>query len=233
MNRLLGRLVAAFVLVLFGSYGWTHWHSAAEAVASPNIPVAAPETTYAEAREAHQAVGVSGPLADYMLHRKPTDVETLKPIAYTPSAADHVGDSPVGTSRAILQQTFGVASIVNLPFEVPAHASNPQLRGTYKSFLKQAGARQAGARRASAEDSDADVEFLVLNQKQYDDLLNGRPSEAVFSAEDAHDQEVNAGLPPTRDQAVKYFLVFRNNRHEAGKHEVGKTFVQAEFRVDF
>jgi hypothetical protein len=229
MNRLLGRLVAAFILVLIGGYGWTHWHSAAEAVATPNIPVAAPEPTYAEAREAHQAVGVSGPLADYMLHRKPAEVETLKPIAYTPSAADHVGDdSPVGTSRAILHETFGVPSIVNLPFEVPPHASNPQLRGTFRSFLKQGGSKQDGG-----DTSEADVEFLVLNEKQYGDLLNGRPSEAVFSAENAHDQEVNAGLPPTRDEVVKYFLVFRNGRHEAGKHEVGKTFVQADFRIDF
>jgi hypothetical protein len=229
MNRLLGRLVAAFILVLIGGYGWTHWHSAAEAVATPNIPVAAPEPTYAEAREAHQAVGVSGPLADFMLHRKPADVETLKPIAYTPSAADHVSDdSPVGTSRAILRQTFGVASIVNLPFEVPAHAANPQLRGTYRSFLKQAGSKQG-----ATDASEADVEFLVLTEQQYGELLNGQASEAVFSADDSHDQEVNASLPPTRDQAAKYFLVFRNGRHEAGKHEVGKTFVQADFRIDF
>ncbi len=223
MNRLLGRLVAGFILVLFASYGWMHWRTAAEAVASPSTQVTVPEATYAEAREAHQATTMSGPLADYMLHRKPSDIETLKPIAYTPSAADHVGDSPVGTSSAILRQTFGVASIVNLPFELPAHASNPQLRGTYRSFLKQAG----------ADASDADVEFLLLTEQQYVDLLSGRPGEAVFSAEDAHDQEVNTGLPPTRDEAVKYFLVFRNNRHKAGKREAGKTFVQADFRVDY
>jgi hypothetical protein len=229
MNRLLGHLVAGFVLVLIGAFSWAHWRPAAEAVASPGTPAVVPETTYAEAREANQAVGVTGPLADYMLHRKPADVETLKPIAYTPSAADHVADdSPVGTSRAILRQTFGVASLVDLQFEVPAHASNPQLRGTYRSFLKQTGSKPGGA-----DASDADVEFLVLNEKQYDDLLNGRAGEAVFSAENSHDQEVNAGLPPTRDQAVKYFLVFRNNRQEAGKREVGKTIVQADFRVDF
>jgi hypothetical protein len=224
MNRLLGHLVAAFVLVLIGAFSWTHWRRAAEAVASPNMQVATPETGYGEAREAHQAVTMSGPLADYMLHRKPSDVETLKPIVYTPSAADHVGDdSPVGTSSAILHQTFGVAGIVNLPFEVPAHASNPQLRGTYKSFLNQPGAQA----------SDADVEFLLLTEQQYGEFLRGQASEAVFAAEDAHDQEVNTSLPPTRDQAVKYFLVFRNNRHAAGKRETGKTFVQADFRVDF
>lgn len=229
MNRLLARLAAAFVLVLFGAYGWTHWHSAAEAVAPPSMPAAVPEATYSEAREAHQAVTVSGPLADIMLHRKAADVETLKPTAYKPSTTDHVtDDSPVGTSRAILHETFGVASIVNLPFELPAHASTPQLRGTYKSFLKQAGAGQA-----SAEASDADVEVLVLTEKQYDEFLNGQSSEAVFSAEASHDQEVNASLPPTRNQAVKYFLVFRNNGHEAGKREAGKTFVQADFRLDF
>jgi hypothetical protein len=32
---------------------------------------------YAEAREAQQTVGVSGPLADYMLRQKPAQVETV------------------------------------------------------------------------------------------------------------------------------------------------------------
>ena len=86
---------------------------------------------------------------------------------------------------------FGVAKVVKLSFEVPANASNPQLKGTYRSFVKQGGTLSSG--------TDADVEFLVLNQKQYDDFLNGRPGEAVFSAEDSHEQEVNTSLPPTLD----------------------------------
>jgi hypothetical protein len=228
MKRLLGWLAAGCVLVLAGSYTWSHLHRVAEAVAVPVAPQAQSETTDPGAREAQQIVGVTGPLADYMLREKPVQVETVRlvqsaqPISHRAGASDHTGESPVGTSNAILHQTFAVAGIVNLPFEVPAHASNPQLRGTYRSFLKQ-GVKQAGGQLSEAA---GDVEFLVLNQRQYDDFLNGRQGEAVFSVEDAHDQEVNAGLPPTFDQAAKYYLVFRNNSH-------AKTVVQADFRIDF
>jgi hypothetical protein len=218
MNRWLGWLTASCVLILVGSYAWTHRAHMADVVASPSAQTAAPEGTYAEAREAQQAVTMTGPMANYMARQKPSNVETLQPTNYKPVASDHVGGSPVGTSSAILHQTFGVAGIVNLPFEVPAHASNPQLRGAYRSFLKQ----------ASAESNDVDVEFLLLSEQQYGEFLNGRPSESVFSAEDAHNQEVNTGLPPTRDQPAKYYLVFRNNRHEPGK-----MVVQADFRIDF
>jgi hypothetical protein len=183
---------------------------------------------YAEARDAQQIVGVSGPLADYMLRQKPAQVETVQlvqsaqPISHKAGASGPAGESPVGTSNAILHQTFAVAGIVNLPFEVPAHASNPQLRGTYRSFLK-GNLKHAGEQ---AGEAGADVEFLVLNERQYGEFLNGRQGEAVFSVEDAHDQEVNAGLPPTFDEAAKYYLVFRNNSH-------AKTVVQADFRIDF
>ena len=228
MKRWLGPLVAICVLGLVGYYAWMHRHHVADVVASRSTPVVEqPPPMYAEAREAQQVVGVSGPLADYMLRQKPAQVETVqlvqsaRPISHT-AASGQAKESPVGTSNAILHQTFAVAGIVNLPFEVPAHASNPQLRGTYRSFLKQ-GVKHAGGQ---SSDVAADVEFLVLNQRQYDEFLSGRQGEAVFSVEDAHDQEVNAGLPPTFDEAAKYYLVFRNNSH-------AKRVVQADFRIDF
>ena len=117
-----------------------------------------------------------------------------------------------------MRKTFGVATIVDVPFELPAHASTPQLRGTYRSFLLD----------AESGDATADVEFLLLNQRQYGDFLNGRPAEALFSADGAHDQEVNTSMPPTLDQPGKYYLVFRNNS-SGGEKKV----VQADFRVDF
>jgi hypothetical protein len=229
MKRWLGRLAAICVLGLVGYYAWMHWHHVADVVASRSAPIVEqPPPMYAEAREAQQIVGVSGPLADYVLRQKPAQVETVQlvqsaqPIAHKAAASAQTGESPVGTSNALLHQTFAVAGIVNLPFEVPAHASNPQLRGTYRSFLT-GNLKHAGGQ---AGDAGADVEFLVLNERQYDDFLNGRQGEAVFSVEDAHDQEVNAGLPPTFDEAAKYYLVFRNNSH-------AKRVVQADFRIDF
>lgn len=239
MNRLLGWLVSAFVLILISSYMWSHRERMAAAVAVPAAPTVTQGTPtdqpYDEVREAQHAVTLAGPLANYMTHQKPSDIETLDPIkAAQPaqpvqraSAAMHrtgtpprVIDSPVGTSRDLLHQMFGVAKVVQLVFEVPANASNPQLKGTYRSFVKQGGTLSSG--------TDADVEFLLLNQKQYDDFLNGRPGEAVFSAEDSHEQEVNTALPPTLDNPANYYLIFRNNSHTAGKK-----MVQADFHIDF
>ncbi len=98
----------------------------------------------------------------------------------------------MGTSRELLHKTFAVANIVDLPFDVPAHAANPQIRGTYRSYMKQEG--------ASTSDDAADVEFLLMDERQFADFLGGRPGEAIFSAEGAHDQELNTRLPPTSRQ---------------------------------
>jgi len=239
MNRLLGWMVTTFILILISSYMWTHREHVAEAVAVPAAPAVTQGTptdqTYDEVREAQHAVTLAGPLANYMARQKPSDIETLEPIKPpqpaqpTPAAGPalhrtgappRVIDSPVGTSRDLVHQMFGVAKVVQLAFEVPANASNPQLRGTYRSFVKQGGTLASG--------TDADVEFLVLNEKQYDDFINGRAGEAVFSADDSHEQEVNTALPPTLDNPANYYLIFRNNSHAAGKR-----MVQADFHIDF
>jgi hypothetical protein len=236
MKTIFGALVMSCVLVLGGSYAWVHRNHMAESVAAPALapaPSTIP-TDYEEAKAARSAAPIAGPLADYMAHDKSASVETLEPIqpvastqpaqsaqavSHAVRASDHVtGDSPVGTSRGVLHQTFGVAKAVSLAFEVPPHASTPQLRGTYHSFVKQ----------ADGASSDAEVEFLVLNERQYADLVDGHGGEAVFSAEDADSQEVNTSLPPTMDKPAKYYLIFRNNSRSAGKK-----FVQADFRVDF
>jgi hypothetical protein len=236
MKTIFGCLVVTCVLVLGASYAWVHRNHMAEAVATP-VVAPAPSTIptdYEEAKAARGAAPIAGPLADYMSRNKSSSIETLEPIQTVPStepaqsaqtiahrvsASDHVsGDSPVGTSSGVLHQTFGVTKAVSLAFEVPPHASTPQLRGTYHSFVKK----------ADGASSDAEVEFLLLNERQYADLVTGHGGEAVFSAEDADSQEVNTSLPPTMDKPAKYYLVFRNNSPSAGKK-----FVQADFRVDF
>jgi hypothetical protein len=225
MKQWLAFLATTCVLVFMGSFAWNHRHhvAAAVAVGTPFAQPAPAEPAYPEMQEAAKAVTVAGPLANYVSRQQAPTVETLQsiqPLPYKGSASDHVGGSPVGTSSAILHQTFRVAGIVNIPFELPAHAANAQLKGTYRSSVKQGG--------TSSSDANADVEFLVLNEKQYGDFLNGRAGEAVFSADDSHFQQVDAGLPPTFSQAATYHLVFRNNSRERGKK-----VVEADFRIDF
>jgi hypothetical protein len=196
-------------------------------------------------REAQHVVELQGPLADYMARDKTAKGETEQPdemqasatatstskgpaptaSASTPSAIAPVSlrddasgpppESPVGTSSEILHKTFRVTGTMNLPFEVPARAANPQLKGSYRSSAAQG-------------TGDADVEFMVLNAKQYSDFLEGHGGEAVFSADEAPAQEVNVSLPPTNDQLAKYYLVFRDNAKTPGKK-----VVKADFRIDF
>jgi hypothetical protein len=228
MKQSTNLLVAGCVLAFVIAFAWTHRPHPAPAGPTPAQQEAETEATYSEVHEAQNAVTVAGPLANYMAREGKADgkanVETLQPISHKATALDHVGGSVVGTSSPILHQTFSVATIVNLPFEVPAHAANPQLRGSYRSFVKPA----SGKPGETESTDDANVEFLVLTEAQYAEFLNGHDSEAIFSAEDAHDQEVNAGLPLTINQPAKYFLVFRNN-----SPKTGKKLVQADFRIDF
>ena len=93
-------------------------------------------------------------------------------------------------------------------------------RGSYRSFRKMAGVEK--------DDASAEIGLLVLNDRQFNDFLNGGAGEAAFAADDARQQEVNAGLPPTMNQAQSYRLLFLNNPR--GKE---KKFVQADFRMEF
>ena len=228
MDKCLGRLAASFVLELVGSYLWAHRTHVALHEACGQESVSLPH--YAEQDQASQSVSVSGPLADYMSRMKAAGVETLQPISATvlqsgsrrTVASDHVtDDSPVGTSTPLLRRTFNVARIVDLPFDLPAHASTPKLRGTYRSFVPHNGAEQAGS-------DDGGVEFLLLNEQQFTDLINGRPGDALFSADDASNGEVNFTMPPTFGKSAKYHLVFRNSSLSNGKRAV-----QADFRIDY
>jgi len=224
MKRWAVWLATSLVLVIVASYAWTHWRHLVPGFAADQTPPQ-PAATYAEAEEAQKMVVVTGPLADASLRQKPANVVTLQPIAQPTSASDRVGESPVGTTAELLNKTFRVNGIVDLPFEIPAHAATPTLHGTYRSFLGQS----ASASSVSvSSDSAADVEFMVLNERQFTDFINGRPGDAMFSADSAHDGEVNFSLPPTLSKSTWYYLVFRNSSPNSDKKAV-----QANFRVDF
>ena len=225
MKTLVGCFATGLVLILIAAFAWMHVRRDADSVELLAGPAAKQakeaEQKYQEAQDAHEAVSVAGPLAGYMNRKKKDDTaDTIESIEYRPTASDHVGGSVLGTSNTILQKTFAVTGTMQLPFDVPAHAYNPQLHGTFRSYL------QGGKPESNA--SKADVEFLVLTDQEYSDLIGGRPSDAIFSADAAHDQEVNANLPPTLDKPATYHLVFRNDSRGPQKE-----LVQADFRVDF
>lgn len=224
MKQTFGFLMGVCVLIMGGLILW-NLHSKVT-IPSGNVVAAASKPAETHLESAQEAQGrqietLTGPLADYMSNQdKPKATDRDAEPAQRPfNPADRVGGSPVGTSTPLLKKTFTVVKAVDLPFEVPPHAANPQLHGTYHSFVQRGGVRSS---------DKADVEFLLMNQRQYHDLLSGHPAEAQFSAEGAHNGEVNTNMPPSLDQPVKYYLVFRNDSRGPGK-----VFVQADFRVDF
>jgi hypothetical protein len=223
MKGMLGLLVASLVILCLGYTGWMHLRHSADSVEIHAEPikeqVQKAASTYGESQQADQSSTVVGPLTSFMKHTDSDEFETIQASSYHPAASDHVGGSVVGTSNNVLHQTFVVAKTVDLPFEVPAHAYGPQLHGSFKSFIQAGGAPST---------APGDVEFLLLNDQQYSDLVAGHPSDAIFSADAAHDQEVNANLPPTSNQSVKYHLIFRN-----AAPKTGKRVVHADFQIDF
>ena len=213
-------LAASLIVVVIGSYMWLQRRRVVRAVAQRET-VNASRDSYEEEREAQKMVEVNGPLANYVTHQKPAmvGVETPQRTSFKPGQNDHAGGSVTGTSNDLVAQTLLVQDVANVPFEVPAHAATPQLRGKYRSFVKHGG--------AATSDASADVEFMVMNQEQYDAMVNGQAGDAVFSAEAAHDGEIDCRMPPTFGQPKKYYLVFRNSQHGV------KKFVEEKFRIDF
>jgi hypothetical protein len=137
-----------------------------------------------------------------------------------PNASDLIAPSPVGTSTAIVHKTFTVLSAANFPFQVPPHAASPQLHGAYHSFIP--------ASAVQSDDDISDVDFFLMNDRQYANYLHGHLADVVYSVESSHDQDVSFSLPATFDRPAQYYLVFRNS--SSGRD---RRAVKADFRVDF
>jgi hypothetical protein len=144
-----------------------------------------------------------------------------KPAAIEPKPAAPTERIPslAGTSQTVLQKTFTLNSSTTFPFEIPAHAMQPHLHGIFASHL-------GGAHGAS--DDRANLEFMILNQEQEDAAEANHASDALFSVDASHNQAVNLDLPPSMNQPVKYYLVFRN----PDGVKTSKA-VNTNFRVDF
>jgi hypothetical protein len=216
MRAIFGLLVSTLILVVLVVFTWMHLRHAADSSEIHAAPIL--EKAKQAQTTADPSVTLVGPLSTYMSKQGPVAVETVQAVEYKPTTADRVGGSVAGTSMPILHDKFHVSVIVDLPFNVPPHAAMPQLHGTFRSFLP-ASAKPTG-------DTDADVEFHLLNDQQYSNFLNAKPSEALFSADATHDEEVNASLPPSLNKPVTYHMVFVNESRK-------KKVVQADFRLDF
>jgi hypothetical protein len=161
---------------------------------------------------------VAALIAIFLLVGEACTKEPSPPVS-TIAPSDRVSPSPVGTTQTVLQKTGNLKVSATFPFEIPAHAAQPHLHGIFESFVGQV---------HGASDETANIDFLILNQEQQADSAGNRASEALFSLEASHNQAVNFDLPPSMNQPVKYYLVFRN----PGGGKSSKV-VEANFRVDF
>lgn len=191
MKGLFGVFLTVNVVLFGGIYAWNQMHRVPPV--APAQPALAQNPIYGEAQEAQKTVVFTGPLADYESRRQgsleakaATEVATLQAVPVQPGDSDRVGGSVMGTSMPILHTTFPIRGAVEVPFEVPAHAARPRFEGSYRSFRKMAGVRNG--------DAGAEMALLVLNDRQFNDFLNGRAGEAAFAADDARPQEVNAAF---------------------------------------
>lgn len=198
--------------------GFYYYHDRASAAKAQIAEAEEPEPKPA-AQASDKAAAVIGPLAQWMQNQKQDQAPEERRVV-KPHALDHIAESPVGTSSAVVRKTFGVSGPAKFSFEVPAHAASPQLHGTFHSFVRQAGTQSS--------DENADIDLLLMNADQYADFLRGQPADTVYSVDASHDQDVSFGLPATLDHPVQYYLVFRNSSTSPAKK-----VVQADFQVDF
>jgi hypothetical protein len=212
------RVVGLCVILFIVSQAWTHRHLVTQ---SHFIPAAArrgeTQSSYAEQEQANQIVTVVGPLTELMDPDTPGSSDNERSTSGEIVASDHVSPSPVGAKAVLLHKTFRVARIVQQPFVLPPHAFNPQLRGSYRGFAQE---------REPAADQPGSVQFLLLNEEQYASFVQGRPTEALLTADSSDECEINFRLPPSFEQSAKYHLVFRNN-------SASQQVVRADFQVEF
>jgi len=121
--------------------------------------------------------------------------ETVNPL-------DRVDNSKF-QPKNFLHKTFPVKTFTSFSVEVPPHIAIPRVHGTFTSFINQGEDRQS--------DDSTDISFLLMDEEQYGEYAKGnRQATALYTVESSHSHEVEFLLPPTKDAAVKYYVVFVN-----------------------
>ena len=118
MRSLFGLLLVAFVFIMGVLYAYRRMQQVP--LVAPAVPPTSSEKTmsYAEAKQAAQAVKMVGPLAEYMANQEgpPPAAKEAETVTWIPTASDHVGGSVVGSTAPILRKSFTVRSAVQVAF---------------------------------------------------------------------------------------------------------------------
>ena len=104
--------------------GYYYYHDRASAAKAQIAEQAQEPEAKPEAQDADKTALVA-PLAPVDGEEEPGPLRKPEPRD-KPHPSDHIAESPVGTSTAIVRKTFGVSAPAKFSFEVPAHAASPQ-----------------------------------------------------------------------------------------------------------
>ncbi len=137
----------------------------------------------------------------------------------TASLVDHVGHVTAVDATAsnhFLHRSFAVKTFQFFEFEVPAHASRPELQGTFQAVATQ-------------QTSDGpSVEVLLMNGEEFGRFINHRAGHAALSSSPSSGGEIYWKLQAPADKLQKYYLVFRN-----ASEEQRPSIVDADFTASF
>ena len=117
---------------------------------------------------------------------------------------------------SIMNKSFFLSSYEHFPFELPAHAKNPKLRGSFQAVI--------GSK--DPYDTSVNVDLLLMTEAEFKDYAQSRVDTAVTSWVNRRQETVDYELSLPEDEPVKYELVFR------GTTSTSKIrMVQASFSV--
>lgn len=139
----------------------------------------------------------------------------------TSYAVDRIHHGPPIPPQRIVHGSFTLSQSKRFSFVVPPHVIEPHLYGEFSSSLRAVGG-------ATLSNQSADIEFLLMNEAQYQDLVSRRSAQSVYDSDLSHDRSVSIALPATFEDPVRYYVVFRRAADE--KTPVS---VKADLTVDF
>jgi hypothetical protein len=152
---------------------------------------------------------------------KASQTESAAAFSREPLPVDHPVNIEPGKPKHLLHNVFSVNNHTQFAFVVPPHQGSTRLHGTFRSFTKRSDPD-------STSDGTADVDLMLLNEKEFSQFLHGQPQSVTYELDPSHNQLVDWHVPTTYVEPETYHLVFSNS---AGGIKV--KFVEADFTVSF
>ena len=122
----------------------------------------------------------------------------------------------------IVNKTFFVNSYEKFEFQLPPHAKNPKLHGTFHSI-------PSNRRKSASGPGDGEkLSVMLMTESEYKDYSTRRVEQAVVSWTNVSQEVVDHDLSVTGDQPETYYLVFRPSASS-----MNTVLVSANFSISY